>query len=240
MQQVKQLIKDSLAFFGINIELAREDPFKKFLRFRIQNAANPVLFDIGANDGAFAQNFITIEKIQVISFEPIVSCNEQLVLKSKDCKNWTIAPPLLALSDSFSEVDFYVSENIVSSSLLKITDKHIEAAPKSTVSNTLKVKTSTLDYFSKELNLAGKSIFIKIDVQGHELNVLKGAIKTLDAAILVAIEVSFEKLYTQSATFDEIYNFMCERGFFLCSAYEAFSDLNNGRCLQLDAVFEKL
>jgi hypothetical protein len=57
--------------------------------------------------------------------------------------------------------------------------------------------------------------FIKIDVQGYELEVLKGAENRLNEVIGCELEVSFIEIYKRQPLFAEIDQFMRSRGFFL-------------------------
>ena len=55
--------------------------------------------------------------------------------------------------------------------------------------------------------------FIKIDTQGYELPILKGAIKCLDHVIGLEIEVEFVPMYKNQPLFDEVDRFVREKGF---------------------------
>ncbi|MGB6067927.1 MAG: FkbM family methyltransferase [Desulfomonilaceae bacterium] len=88
---------------------------------------------------------------------------------------------------------------------------------------------------------------LKIDVQGGELNVLKGALALLQKASLILTEVEFGAVYEDQPLFADIDKFLRDQGFFLhdfknpgYSAYKAgiFGDLK-GRLLWMDAVYVK-
>jgi hypothetical protein len=52
-----------------------------------------------------------------------------------------------------------------------------------------------------------------IDVQGAELEVLKGAGELLDYAKFLFVEVSTFEIYSGQATFDQVHTFLCSKGF---------------------------
>ena len=88
---------------------------------------------------------------------------------------------------------------------------------------------------------------LKIDVQGGELNVLKGALDLLREVSIVLTEVEFSAVYEDQPLFADIDKFLRDQGFFLhdfknpgYSAYKAgvFNDLK-GRLLWMDAVYVK-
>jgi FkbM family methyltransferase len=78
---------------------------------------------------------------------------------------------------------------------------------------------------------------LKLDVQGYELEVLRGAEKSLHAATAVICEVSFRQFYQGQALFPDVLNYLGDRGFRL----RGFgSSLRTGEPLvQADALFVK-
>jgi FkbM family methyltransferase len=57
--------------------------------------------------------------------------------------------------------------------------------------------------------------FIKIDVQGYELSVLKGGGKYIESSIGLEIEVEFGHMYKNQPLFGDIDSFMTKKGFIL-------------------------
>jgi hypothetical protein len=78
---------------------------------------------------------------------------------------------------------------------------------------------------------------LKIDVQGYELNVLRGAEKTLIDVDIILIETSFYELYKNQPLFKDIYDFLSNRGFDYYGSFEQLYDLRDGRILQADSIF---
>jgi protein O-GlcNAc transferase len=81
------------------------------------------------------------------------------------------------------------------------------------VEKELPIPIVTLDSELKRLGSVGD--FIKADVQGYELEVLRGGTETLSAAIGCELEVSFIELYKNQPLFAEIDQWMRSKGFFL-------------------------
>jgi FkbM family methyltransferase len=69
--------------------------------------------------------------------------------------------------------------------------------------------------------------YIKIDVQGAELDVLRGAIRTLQKTLVLEIEVEFVPLYKNQPLFGDIQCFLREKGFL----FHKFIDIS-GRCFR--------
>jgi tRNA A58 N-methylase Trm61 len=102
------------------------------------------------------------------------------------------------------------------------------------------VKTATLDsrnYFDGE-----PVDFIKIDVQGSELDILKGGEKTIKNTQYVSIEASLVEYNKGAPLVGEIVDKMREYGFCILDIveYHSFPQLYGGAIFQLDLLFQKL
>ena len=117
-----------------------------------------------------------------------------------------------------------------------MTNVHKEAFPSTKDSQTVNVKIARLDDIAPELNL-GKSLFIKIDVQGYEDKVLIGGKKTIKRSKVVIVETSFTTLYESQPLFDDIYSVLREWGFTYMGMIDQLLDPRTGKILQGDAVF---
>ena len=129
------------------------------------------IMDIGANIGWYSLNFNSHAMVKTVhAFEPIPKTYNYL-LKHIELNNAKkIVPNNFALSDSNGEVEFlWHDEELGASSMVNIRE----------LNNTKKVKCHTMkldDYVEqKKINVD----FLKIDVEGSELLVLKGAINVL-------------------------------------------------------------
>lgn len=130
---------------------------------------NSIFFDIGANKGEYAyyaEKLMDAKNIYL--FEPEKKLNKQLRSIFNDCQIFDIA-----LSDRNGTHQFKIplingiADNCLSS--LEVDNKE----DNETEAIVYEVKTDTLDNFTKEKNVFPD--VIKIDVEGHELSVLKGA-----------------------------------------------------------------
>ena len=97
------------------------------------------------------------------------------------------------------------------------------------------VLVTTLDQFVQEQQIARIDL-LKIDTQGAELLVLKGAVAVLPRVRMIWAEVSFRALYDGSALFADVHGFLAEQGFRLHSIHAGFRG-SDGELLQGDALF---
>ncbi len=135
-----------------------------------------------------------------------------------------VANPLtyypFALGASAGEATFHVTSKRDSSSLL-VPGSAQEAASGVTLTSSIKVRVARL---SDVLDVAAlpRPILMKIDVQGGELDVLKGAADTLHLIDSIYTEVSFITLYERQPLASDITTFLHEQGFTLRGVYNHF------------------
>ena len=196
------------------------------------------VIDIGANIGQYAMALIDqgFQK-NIISFEPLGKEYETLLKESKGHSNWMVYEKC-ALGGKESEMTINISKNSYSSSLLPMLDSHKNSAPESTYISTEKIKVYRLDDVISKLNIPTQNLFIKMDVQGFEHEVLEGAQETLKTCKGVQIEVSFVPLYEGTKYYFEDYlTYFKERGFELYAIHPVFTDKKTGRVLQCDLTY---
>ena len=78
---------------------------------------------------------------------------------------------------------------------------------------------------------------LKIDTQGYELEVLKGAARTLDRIDYILVETSFVPLYEGQANFRDVYAFLTGHGFEYAGSFEQMMSPLDGTVLQADGLF---
>jgi hypothetical protein len=77
---------------------------------------------------------------------------------------------------------------------------------------------------------------LKLDVQGYELETLRGCLDLLPAFAYVYVECSFVEFYRGQALADQVIAFLREHGFALTGIYNLSHD-KNGRALDGDFLF---
>ncbi|HXB08845.1 MAG TPA: FkbM family methyltransferase [Puia sp.] len=127
-----------------------------------------LVFDVGANIGNRVAPLLLI-KARVVAVEPHDFC--QKVLKLRFGKRIDVVP--MGLGEKEEVKEFYISDESYLSSFSKswIDSVKKERFRENTWDNVRKVQMTTLD---KLIGKYGKPAFIKIDVEGYEMEVLKG------------------------------------------------------------------
>lgn len=175
------------------------------------NITFKTIIDVGANRGMFTKvaNYI-FPDAKIIAFEPLKDCFEELTrlnnsIPSLECFN-------VALGDAHGEKEIFHSQYDYSSSLLEMEDLHKAAFPYSEKYQKDKIVTARLDDIV-DIGNYKKPILMKIDVQGYEDFVIKGAAETLKSIDYLICEMSFEPLYHNQILFPQLYNLITEHGF---------------------------
>lgn len=119
-----------------------------------------------------------------------------------------------ALFDDDNENEFYVTQAMRCSSFYKPNEKYLVNYPdlkeKLKVMYSQKIKTVRLD------SLIEKADFIKLDAEGSDLNILKGAEDILSDIKGISIEFNFVPVRIYQPLFGEINSYLMDRDFILC------------------------
>lgn len=197
------------------------------------------ILDVGANVGVFAltaAHFFPGALLQL--FEPIPECQRQLTgnLRRIDPARWRLWT--CALGSKPGEAEIHVDDFSPSSSLLPMSEAHQLAFPGTGRSRPLRVPISTLDIVEPELGLQAR-VLLKLDVQGYELEVLKGGGHLLQHVSHVLVETSFVRLYEGQPLHDTVDAFLVRAGFRFCGPYAVRQESKSGRVLQMDALYAR-
>jgi FkbM family methyltransferase len=193
------------------------------------------VLDIGANTGHFALAInALLPHAKVYSFEPLPECFNALQIKTLNTPNIEVFN--LALGNSSGSLAFRRNANSLSSSFLEMTDIHKSAFPETSQSEITHVMIERLDNIAKNIEIK-KPLFVKIDVQGFEDQVLLGGMQIIKQAHIIVIETSFFELYEKQPLFDKIHLMLKENNYIYAGALQSLTDPNTGQVLQEDSIF---
>lgn len=226
--------------FDINIERFSSSTNHLSRRKRILNYYDiDTVFDIGANEGQYAKQLRDLNyKNRIISFEPLISTFTILKKNSKSDLKWDVFNYGLGSEEGSMKIN--ISENSYSSSLLEILPKHIDAAPSSRYINhelvTIKTMDSVFNNFCDQTN----SVYVKIDTQGFEKEVLKGSTNSLSNINIIQLEMSLTPLYKNESLFHEMFDFLTSNNYKMIGFESGFIDYKSGELLQIDGLFKRI
>lgn len=201
----------------------------------VKQAGIKTVIDIGAHTGEFSSAIRAIlPEVRVYAFEPLLDCYDRLTAKFK--KDGCFHAYRVALGSRHGQATFWRSDFSKSSSVLPMATLHRLAFPWSAACSPIETRVDTLDCYLDELNLT-PNVLLKIDVQGYEEEVLKGAAATLKQVSQVLVEVSFRPLYEGQASFDSVYELLRGYGFSYAGSLDQMLSPIDDTVLQADALF---
>lgn len=236
-EKLESLVRDAANRLGLDITRYRpERTDEGRLTTMLAHHKIDCVLDVGANTGQFAG---ALRKAgfrgKIVSFEPLSAAHSQLREAAADDPGWEVAPRV-AVGDSAGEIEIHIAGNSVSSSVLGMLDSHRAAAPSSAYVGAERTAVQTLDELVAARLDPDSRVFIKIDTQGYESQVLDGATTTLSRARGVQLELSLLPLYEGQALYDELLDRVRNLGFEIWSIWPALYDPESGRMVQADAT----
>ena len=199
-----------------------------------------LVLDVGANVGQFAKELRDYGYTHdIVSFEPLSSAHAKILKASNDDPKWKVHKRC-AIGDIDGETSINISNNSVSSSVLPMTELHVNASVGSSYIGSETVGLSRLDTVGQEYISKAKSTFLKIDTQGFEWQVIEGAQGVLSQIKGILCEMSIVPLYEGQHLWLDVIKKFEDMGYTLWSIQKGFSDERDGRSLQVDLVFYRL
>lgn len=129
----------------------------------------------------------------------------------------------------------HVSRRDDSSSLLPITETQARLFPGTAEAGTQEVTVGRLGEYLSAEEIASPAL-LKLDVQGYELEALRGCVEVLPRFDYVYAECSFVEFYEGQALADEVISWLRHRGFRLVGCYNLVYD-RSGLAMQGDLLF---
>jgi FkbM family methyltransferase len=210
---IRKLVR-KIGFDIIPLELNKVGEYPYYDMSKFISSQTPMLFDVGANYGQTIDDFREVFKNGIInSFEPSPITFDGLKKNTYNMKNVFIWNCGIGSSTKPMILNENTHRNM--SSFLEMGDEGWGI-----VNDKTTVSVTTIDEFCKEHKIE-KIDVLKIDTQGFELEVLKGArTSMLENRIgLLYFEVTFIDMYKGLPSFGELYDFAIDHGFELISIY---------------------
>jgi FkbM family methyltransferase len=224
-----------LALSGAGFKFAEVDALRRFFR----ETKIDCVFDVGANKGQYAT--LLRKEIgfrgQIISFEPNPNLASILIEKTKRSKFWSFESQ--ALSDRSGALIFNVmNDSHFSSFETPLVHEDSRIAEMNKVVAKVEVKTVRLDdiYEILKQRFNFQRPFLKMDTQGHDLQVIRGASQSLKDMIGIQSEMSFKSLYKDVPDYQTVIGQLEEKGFGLNALFKGSRGLFP-ELVEMDGIF---
>lgn len=237
------MLRPLVRWVRANVGQASAQEDRSFGRMAIRNrfadiktrlaTESPVVIDGGANDGSTTRLILQQYRSPVIhAFEPIAELVDSLTRGF--ASHGTVTIHGAAMGSENKMVQFNVVNNLVSSSVLtpSALNKGIHGE-KMDISRIVQVQQVRLDEVMQECR---EIDLLKLDLQGYELEALKGCGELLEHIKVITTEIEFVALYDGQPLFGDIDGFLRSHGFRLLNLYELYTH-PDGQLTAGDAVY---
>ena len=229
-----KVIRNRLRSFGFDlIRYGQEDDLNK-VRNQILAVVTDVV-DAGANSGQWATELRRLGyRGRIHSFEPINDLFLMLENNSRDDPNWIPYHCGLGNLDQNQIIHIAANEG-GSSSLLKINSfvTEVQNSTKTIGEENVSIKRlDQVDIFQEE-----SKIFLKVDVQGFELEVLMGASAIMPLVHGLEIEVSLIEVYENQSLIEDLITLARKFDFKPVQLRKGFLNEENLHLYQIDLLF---
>lgn len=223
---MKKIVKKVFDKLGYTISKKTNEDEIKILSldeiYSLKMKQNPLIFDIGANEGQSIERFKKIFESPIIhAFEPNLNGYEKL--KSKFNNNSNIVINNIGIGDKEEIKEFNITAHSRNSSFIqpKLNTKWINLRSKQAkinqenyVVSKQNVKIDTIDNYCLKNKIEHIDL-IKIDTQLYEDKVLEGCQNLLRNGNIDAIEleITFSKVYEKYFSFSDIEKYLIPNNF---------------------------
>lgn len=211
--------------------------FKIISRAKLAGVHPSTIVDVGANIGQFSVTAANIfPNATLVSIEPDPIIAEELRSNLPEAYRENVK--VFAVGDTCGEVIFNVNADSQNSSILPLGIDRKAAFPENVVLREIPIPLVTLDSLFSNEKLK-KPILLKIDVQGFEDRVIKGAVHFLADVDWVILEISFSKLYEGESEFNSLNNMLKNLGFVFLRPLNFHLSPINSEIIEIDALFTR-
>lgn len=196
------------------------------------------ILDVGANEGQFARTALRVfPSAQVICFEPLPSVQASLRALATESQGRVQLQPF-ALGEHDGQTEFHISSFSPSSSVLSFDQPLAALGDQIKTTSTVLVPVRRLSAWATSGSIAD-DIIMKLDVQGYEARVLRGAGELLTRSRIVIAETTFAPIYSGQASLGELCSILEPHGLKYREAFGVIRDGTSGEPLWQDSVFAR-
>lgn len=194
------------------------------------------VLDVGSNEGQFFRTARALfPDAAIFAFEP----NPKLERPLRELLSPGRGDVFfgIACGEERATLPLHIPELAAASSLLQASQVQLSDFPDLRAKQAIDVPVERLDDVLALEPPPRKPYLLKLDVQGYEMEVLRGAERTLEETAVIVCEVNLAPFYRGQATLDALYGFLRERGFKLVDIGEPIRAAVTGEMLYFDVAF---
>jgi FkbM family methyltransferase len=182
------LLKILFRGIGVNVGHELADSGESWLVPRVLACCPGALCaDVGANVGGYTDLLLVNGAASVFAFEPVPPTFERL--SERTAHRREVTPLNVAVGERSGSVDIHVSTDASASTLASRESSLAHTGADDVIAYQVPMTTLDAVCFERELSFD----FVKIDVEGFELEVLRGAARTLRERPPAALQIEFNR-----------------------------------------------
>ncbi|MGA2299013.1 MAG: FkbM family methyltransferase [FCB group bacterium] len=205
---------------GANTKDSGEIKVLNYVKRKLSGSIDEIIiFDVGANIGDYTQSVVDVfseNQIKVYAFEPSKQTYDKLSLRFKD--NNSVIINNTGLSDISKEIELFSDSEL--SGLASVYNRNLKHFGKE-FQNVELVSLKNIKEFCNENNIY-KIDFLKLDVEGHEFSILKGAEEMFNNNQIKFIQFEFGGCNIDSRTYFQDFFYL------LSDKFRIYRILKNG------------
>jgi FkbM family methyltransferase len=214
------------------------DPLAAHLQQLFRIAEVNCVLDVGAHYGEFAQLLRGFGYSgRIISFEPDPESYKLLAERALRDTHWCARRMALGSENGTAMLNIMHHSQLNSLRVPSAAGISIIPEDGMTVKSVEHVPLQRVDSIFDDCvgGIATPRVFLKVDVQGYDLEVLRGATISMPYIVALQSEVSLKPIYEQAPSFSEAIHFLQSLGFDVTGLFPAGS-LSNLAIIDLDCV----
>jgi FkbM family methyltransferase len=242
-QLAERVLLGVLRFSGYRVASHLPEEWLRWLRNR--NVPKDILrkllincvFDVGANRGQFGMMLRQIGyRGWILSFEPVRANVAVLEKVAAAAEPWRVFPYALGANNGRQKIN--VTDETVFSSFLTPSQESQTRFPRNRVTRTEEVEVLRLDsVFDTCIDgIPSPRIYLKLDTQGFDLEVAKGAESVLDRILALQTEIAFRYIYNDMHGFAASISQFQDYGFEVVDFIPVARDTDQLRVIEMDCV----
>ncbi len=229
---MKQLIKNAIRRTGYEVIRRRPHLVDLLVAYGVD-----VVLDVGANEGQFGRYLReTGYRGRIVSFEPLPEAFVALERRAARDGAWTAVNAGLGSEERTATI--HVSRSTVYSSILPPLPALERFAGEAVEDERQReIALRTLDAELPRHVRDGEKVFLKIDTQGYEREVIAGARESLSRIVGAQLELSLTPLYAGESPLAELVTTLERSGLRMVLFEPVTYDPSRGTLLQIDGIF---
>jgi len=222
---LKPAIRRALSRFGYQIGEYR--PFHEFLALR----GIDLVLDVGANRGQYVDEIRAAGYgARVVSFEPQRRAFEEVARRAASDPHWDVMHLALGEKAGICRLNVYSDDRFSS-----IHDFQDNRGPQQTGVEICPMRT--LDEVLPEIAGDAQRIFVKLDTQGSEREIIAGATAALDQVTGMLVELPLAPIYRDQPPMEDLIALLRARGFEPWHLRHVYIDEASKRSFEYDGIF---